>query len=471
MERKGIGPLRMRTAVERATNDRARAEGNSGGTAMKRRLIAAVSLSLAMGLGGMHSAALAQQTQAPVITGNVNGSCVMAPPVGNPGANAGDWTITCRDLDPGTGMTVIGPPFVEKGPPPIDLAPVPAPASDSEPVSVDEPAPVEEPAAETTVDAVETDTAVASETDLDADNYPDALELEVGLDPTNPDTDGDGVADGDEVNLYGTDPFTWDTDGDGVSDGGELFDLRTDPLVWNDFAVDGAEAAPEEQVAAAEAPAVAGEIPGDSAALAQATKEDLTATNGDAAALGTGNASSAPGTVTRNGVSGTSLLGPDGTYRVTETSPPIVNVPSGTSVEIAPPAAPEPVAETTVDETSEPVAIDTDGDGVTDSDEVDLYGTDPNTWDTDGDGLSDGGVEAVADVDPLLADDAVPVVADDAASSTTSVDSDADRLADADEVAAGTDPTSPDSDGDGYYDGDEVKLGTDPLDPASFPAG
>src|SRR5215211_5624185 len=53
-------------------------------------------------------------------------------------------------------------------------------------------------------------------------------------------------------------------------------------------------------------------------------------------------------------------------------------------------AAPEPVAETTVDETSEPVATDTDGDGVADSDEANLYGTDPFTWDTDGDGLSDG---------------------------------------------------------------------------------
>src|SRR5215203_5023320 len=233
-----------------------------------------------------------------------------------------------------------------------------------------------------------------------------------------------------------------------------------------------------------------------SAALAQASKEDLSATNGDAAALGNGNASSAPGTVTRSGVSATSLLGPDGTYRVTETSPPMVNVPSGTSVEIVPPAAPEPVAETTVDETSEPVATDTtdtDGDGVADSDEVDLYGTDPETWDTDGDGLSDGdelfvsgtdplvwdtdgdgvsdgGVAAVADVDPLLAEEVAPVVADAAASSTTSVDSDADRLADADEAAVGTDPNSPDSDGDGYYDGDEVNLGTDPLDPASFPA-
>src|SRR5829696_7309590 len=242
-----------------------------------------------------------------------------------------------------------------------------------------------------------------------------------------------------------------------------------------------------------------------SAALAQATNEDLTATNGDAAALGNGNASSAPGTVTRSGVSATSLLGPDGTYRVTENSPPIVNVPSGTSVDIVPPAAREPVTDTTVDETSEPVATDSDGDGVADSDEVDLYGTDPNTWDTDGDGLgdgdelfvagtdplvwdtngdgvSDGGIEAVADAElvteteTLATEDSVPVVAEDSVSSAEDgvssaevVDSDADRLADADEAAVGTDPTNPDSDGDGYYDGDEMNLGTDPLDPASHP--
>jgi Bacterial TSP3 repeat len=236
------------------------------------------------------------------------------------------------------------------------------------------------------------------------------------------------------------------------------------------------------------------ELPGDSATLAQETTEDLTATNGDAAALGTGNASSAPGTVTRNGVSSTSLLGPDGTYRVTENSPPIVNVPETTSVEIVPPAAPEPVAETTVEETSAPVATnstDTDGDSVVDSDEVDLYGTDPGNWDTDGDGLSDGnelfvvgtdpfvwdtngdgvsdgGVEAAAESEPLVADDGAAVVADEGAS-TTIVDGDNDRLADVDEAAFGTDPTTPDADGDGYYDGDEVNLGTDPLDPASFP--
>ena len=53
----------------------------------------------------------------------------------------------------------------------------------------------------------------------------------LGLDPTNPDTDADHVADGDEGNIYGTDPLNADTDGDGVTDGEELFATHTDPLV------------------------------------------------------------------------------------------------------------------------------------------------------------------------------------------------------------------------------------------------
>jgi hypothetical protein len=87
-------------------------------------------------------------------------------------------------------------------------------------------------AADTGVPAPEpAQTFLGTGTDLDADNYPDAAELEIGLDPGNPDTDGDGVADGDELRIYGTEPFTWDTDGDGLSDGEELFATRTDPLV------------------------------------------------------------------------------------------------------------------------------------------------------------------------------------------------------------------------------------------------
>ena len=61
----------------------------------------------------------------------------------------------------------------------------------------------------------------------------DSRELELGLDPANADTDGDGIADGDELDIYATDPFNWDTDGDGISDGEEVFGVLTDPLVWN----------------------------------------------------------------------------------------------------------------------------------------------------------------------------------------------------------------------------------------------
>jgi len=235
-----------------------------------------------------------------------------------------------------------------------------------------------------------------------------------------------------------------------------------------------------------------------SAALAQETSETLTAANGDAAALGTGNATSAPGTITRDGVSsvsGPSLLGPDGTYRVTEVSPPTVNAPSDTVVEIVPAAERAPIAEAPEEEIgADSTAPDTDGDWVTDSDEIDVYGTDPNSWDTDGDnlsdgdelyvvgtdplvwdtngdGISDGGVEAVAETGPLVADEGAPLAGEESASGATGVDSDADRLADTDEATAGTDPANPDTDGDGYYDGDEVILGTDPFDPVSFPAG
>ena len=183
---------------------------------LKRLIVAAVSLS--MGLAGVHGGALAQIKEAPIITGNVDGTCVTAPSVNTTGANAGDWTITCGDISPGAGMTVIGPPAVVSDP-----APMVAPEPVVEPST--EPEPVAEPAPETT-EPVTSDTTVATESDLDADNYPDALEWDLGLDPTNVDTDADGVADGDELNIYGTEPTVADTDGDGIVDGGELFDTR-----------------------------------------------------------------------------------------------------------------------------------------------------------------------------------------------------------------------------------------------------
>jgi hypothetical protein len=76
---------------------------------------------------------------------------------------------------------------------------------------------------------VPTQAPVPSGGDSDADNLPDDLEAQYGSDPLNPDFDGDGIADGDEVNTYGTNPTSNDSDGDGLLDGEEVFQFGTDP--------------------------------------------------------------------------------------------------------------------------------------------------------------------------------------------------------------------------------------------------
>ena len=58
----------------------------------------------------------------------------------------------------------------------------------------------------------------------------DGARKSYGTDPLNPDTDGDGLKDGAEVRVYGTDPLNPDTDGGGVSDGHEVMEDGTDPL-------------------------------------------------------------------------------------------------------------------------------------------------------------------------------------------------------------------------------------------------
>lgn len=65
--------------------------------------------------------------------------------------------------------------------------------------------------------------------DSDGDGIADADELAMGLDPAKSDSDGDGLSDGDEKSM-GTDPSRADTDGDGVLDGDEILQ-GTDPKV------------------------------------------------------------------------------------------------------------------------------------------------------------------------------------------------------------------------------------------------
>ena len=120
---------------------------------------------------------------------------------------------------------------------------------------------------------------------------------------------------------------------------------------------------------------------------------------------------------------------------------------------------------------------DTDGDGILDIQELSL-GTDPNNADSDDDGLTDGDEINVYETDPLDYDSDNDQLSDGDEINThgtnpNNADSDGDGLSDLIEVApnappfngTGTDPNDSDSDDDGLSDGDEINIhSTDPND-------
>ncbi|PKD43114.1 OmpA family protein [Rhodohalobacter barkolensis] len=119
---------------------------------------------------------------------------------------------------------------------------------------------------------------------------------------------------------------------------------------------------------------------------------------------------------------------------------------------------------------TDPLAPDTDEDGLTDYEEVNTYGTDPLNSDSDDDGISDGDEVNVYGTDPLSADTDGDGISDgeevdNYGTDPLDPDSDGDGLSDGEEVnELGTDPLDPDSDGDGFTDGQEIEMGSDPLD-------
>ena len=66
--------------------------------------------------------------------------------------------------------------------------------------------------------------------DKDGDGLTKSTEKEIGTDPNNPDTDGDGLNDGEEFKTFFTAPLNPDTDGDGLKDGEEVRSYKTDPV-------------------------------------------------------------------------------------------------------------------------------------------------------------------------------------------------------------------------------------------------
>jgi len=158
-----------------------------------------------------------------------------------------------------------------------------------------------------------------------------------------------------------------------------------------------------------------------------------------------------------------------------------------------PSASEQSLSETLSQLTYNSVTLDSDGDGLSDMDEIDLFGTEPTISDTDNDGLTDKEEITVYQSDPLLSDtdndgltdleEAVvyhsdPTVADtdnDGASDYTEVmltntdpalvDSDNDGFSDQLELTQmNTSPILADTDGDGLTDSEEINIfATDPL--------
>jgi len=115
-------------------------------------------------------------------------------------------------------------------------------------------------------------------------------------------------------------------------------------------------------------------------------------------------------------------------------------------------------------------ALDSDGDGISDMDEILIYHTDPFNKDTDGDGLSDGDEINIYKTNPLNADTDGDGLSDGDEvhkyhTSPRLADTDGDGLSDGDEILKyHTDPLKKDTDGDGLTDGEEIlKYHTDPL--------
>lgn len=205
--------------------------------------------------------------------------------------------------------------------------------------------------------------------DSDNDGVSDGEEVKKNsTDPLKTDSDGDGLIDSDEINKYKTNPLKADTDEDGVNDGEEVFKTKTNPLssdTENDGLTDGEEV------------------------NTYKTNPLVKDTDND----------------------GISDYDEVKTYK------------------------------------TNPLKADTDGDGVSDMDEIQKTKTDPLKADSDGDGLNDG--EEINKYKTL------PLV----------VDTDNDGLTDGDEVKKyKTGPLNADSDYDFLSDGAEIiDYKTDPL--------
>ena len=189
--------------------------------------------------------------------------------------------------------------------------------------------------------------------DLDGDGLLNTEEKQIGTNPLNRDTDGDGLSDGDEVHKYRTNPLLKDTDGDGLSDYEEIFKYMTDPLKKD---TDGDGLSDGDEV------------------LKYKTEPLKTDTDGDG-------------------------LGDGDEVLKYSTDPLKIDTDNDKLSD----------GDEVLKYRTDPLRLDTDSDGLKDGDEILKYHTDPLRADTDGGGMPDG-KEIQLGLNPLDPSDDIPVI-------------------------------------------------------------
>ncbi|MDX9791373.1 MAG: OmpA family protein [Candidatus Kapabacteria bacterium] len=277
---------------------------------------------------------------------------------------------------------------------------------------------------------------ILGDADYDKDGLTNAREKEIGTDPYNPDSDGDGLKDGDEVYNYYTDPLKPDTDDDGLGDYDEIYTYKTSP-VKSDSDSDGLN---------------------DGEEIARKTDPLNADTDGDGLLDGDEVKNYQTDPLNKD-TDDDGLIDGDEALKY-GTNPKSKDSDSDGL---------EDGAEINQHKTN-PANADTDGDGLNDGAEVLTHKTDPLLPDTDGDGLSDGEEVLTHKTDPLVTDSDTDGLSDGDEvnkykTNPLNNDTDRDLLSDGDEVNVHkTDPNVKDTDGDGLDDGEEVnKYKTNPL--------
>ncbi|MBK9249722.1 MAG: OmpA family protein [Ignavibacteria bacterium] len=277
---------------------------------------------------------------------------------------------------------------------------------------------------------------VFGDSDYDNDGLTNSREREIGTDPNNPDTDGDGLKDGEEVFTYHTDPLKPDTDSDNLTDYDEVFKYNTQPTVA-DTDTDGLNDG--EEIVRKTNPLLAdtdtdGLLDGDEISK---YKTNPLKTDSDDDGLNDGDEITKYNTNPAVADTDNDALTDGNEANNTKTNPTIA---------------------------------DTDVDGLRDGDEIKQFKTNPLKADSDDDGLNDGDEVKVHNTNPALADTDSDALKDGEEirkykTNPLSDDTDTDGLKDGDEVNKyKTDPFKADTDADGAKDGDEVnKYRTDPL--------